>query len=177
MATVPIDEELISVGEYLRTSYSPDREYVDGRVEERLWGEMDHSILQGYFLFLFHENRAAWGVEVFPSLRTQVSATRVRVPDVLVVRTGLRFERILDQPPLIVIEVLSPEDDWGQIEEKAADFLRFGAEHFWVFDPARRAVWSMDGDGLHRVTADALGVPGAPISVVSSEVFAELDRG
>ncbi len=37
---------LISVEQYLRTSYSPDREYLDGRVVERNLGEKDHSILQ-----------------------------------------------------------------------------------------------------------------------------------
>jgi Uma2 family endonuclease len=120
---------------------------------------------------------AAWGLEVFPSLRTRVSATRIRVPDVLVLRAGLRFERILYLPPLIVIEILSPEDDWSRIEEKAADFRTFGTEHFWVFDPERQVVWCVDGDGLHRVTADALCVPGTPIRVVLGEVFAELDRG
>lgn len=37
---------LISVQEYLSTSYSPDREYVDGVVVERNLGERDHSRLQ-----------------------------------------------------------------------------------------------------------------------------------
>ena len=34
MANLPIDE-LVSVREYLNTSYSPECEYVDGRVLER----------------------------------------------------------------------------------------------------------------------------------------------
>jgi hypothetical protein len=38
MATVPIYEdhqaELVSVREYLTTSYRPDCDYVDGRIEE-----------------------------------------------------------------------------------------------------------------------------------------------
>jgi len=36
MATLPNTEELWSVREYLRTNWSPDREYVDGRIEERI---------------------------------------------------------------------------------------------------------------------------------------------
>ena len=35
MATLPNSEELWTVREYLRTSWSPDREFVDGRIEER----------------------------------------------------------------------------------------------------------------------------------------------
>jgi len=37
---------LISIDEYLRTSYDPDCDYVDGRVEERDLGEYDHSVFQ-----------------------------------------------------------------------------------------------------------------------------------
>lgn len=37
---------LISIAEYLRTSYRPDREYIDGVVLERNVGEYDHARLQ-----------------------------------------------------------------------------------------------------------------------------------
>ena len=33
----------ISVEEYLKTSYRPDCDYVDGEVRERNFGEYDHS--------------------------------------------------------------------------------------------------------------------------------------
>jgi hypothetical protein len=65
MATMPIDDGFISVREYLRTSYSPDCEYVDGRIEERNAGEKGHSILQTFLAFLFRLHRVDWGVEVF----------------------------------------------------------------------------------------------------------------
>lgn len=53
MATQPTPEELWNVREYLRTSWSPDREFVDGRIEERNLGEKDHSIIQRYLTVLF----------------------------------------------------------------------------------------------------------------------------
>jgi hypothetical protein len=37
---------LVSVHEYLSTSYRPDCDYVDGVVLERNLGETDHSLLQ-----------------------------------------------------------------------------------------------------------------------------------
>lgn len=33
---------LVSVADYLSTSYSPDREYVDGLIVERNWGGKTH---------------------------------------------------------------------------------------------------------------------------------------
>ncbi len=37
---------LVSIHEYLNTSYRPDRDYVDGMVLERNLGEYDHARLQ-----------------------------------------------------------------------------------------------------------------------------------
>ena len=177
MATVPIDETFVSVREYLNTSYSPDCEYVDGRVVERNVGEKEHSLLQKYFTMLFGFNEAAWGVVVYPELRTQVGSTKYRVPDVLVVRAGVEFEHVLDQPPLIAIEILSPRDTLSGLQEKIDEYLAFRTEHIWVFDPIRRLVWTADRGGLHLVNhEDALTVPGTPIRVLVREAFAKLDR-
>ena len=39
-------KSLISVAEYLNTSYRPDCDYVNGEVRERNLGEMEHARLQ-----------------------------------------------------------------------------------------------------------------------------------
>jgi Uma2 family endonuclease len=67
MATLPTTESLWTVEEYLATGWSPDREFVDGRIEERNSGEKEHSILQRYLTVLFAINRDAWGLKSFPS--------------------------------------------------------------------------------------------------------------
>jgi len=162
MATLPISEELWTVQEYLSTSWSPDREFVEGRIEERNLGEKDHSILQRYFTVLFYLKRDEWGVEVFPELRTQTQARRFRVPDVLVVRTGDSFQRYITRPPLIAIEVLSPEDTLRALQAKS--------------DPEKRQVCCSTTAGLELVESGELTVPETPIRVVLSEMFAELDR-
>jgi hypothetical protein len=38
--------EFVSVEEYLKTTYDPDCDYVDGEVVERAMGERDHCELQ-----------------------------------------------------------------------------------------------------------------------------------
>jgi hypothetical protein len=37
---------LVSVSEYLHTHYEPDADYLDGVIEERPMGELDHNRLQ-----------------------------------------------------------------------------------------------------------------------------------
>jgi Uma2 family endonuclease len=176
MATLPNSEELWTVREYLRTSWSPDRELVDGRIEERNLGEKDHSIIQRYLTFLFMLKRAEWGVEVFPELRTQTKATNFRVPGVLVVRSGDKFERYVTQPPLIAIEILSPEDSVRAMHGKAAEYMSFGVENIWIIDPEPRIAYRYTPAGLEEVRTGELAVAETPIRVVLSELFAELDR-
>ena len=176
MATMPNSEELWTVREYLSTSWSPDREFVDGRIEERNLGEKEHSLIQRYLTFLFMLKRAEWGVEVFPELRTQIAARNFRVPDVLVVRAGKSFERYLTSPPLIAIEILSPEDRLSAMQEKAAQYSRFGVENIWIIDPEPRIAYRYTSAGLEEVHTGELAVPETPIRVMLSELFAELDR-
>jgi Uma2 family endonuclease len=176
MATLPNSEELWTVREYLRTSWSPDCEFVDGRIEERNLGEKEHSIIQRYLTVLFAIKRAEWGVEVYPELRTQTRKTRFRVPDVLVMRAGEKFERYVTSAPLIAIEILSPEDRLSAIREKASEYSSFGVEHVWVIDPAARIVYRYSGGGLEHVQTGELCVPGTAVCVPLSEMFAELDR-
>ena len=176
MATLPNSEELWTVREYLRTSWSPDREFVDGRIEERNLGEKEHSIIQRYLTVLFAIKRAEWAVEVFPELRTQTEARRFRVPDVLVVRAGEKFDRYVTQPPLIAIEILSPEDSLRAMQEKATEYRLFGVEHIWIIDPEPRIAYRYADGSLEEVRTGELTVPQTPIRVVLSEMFAELDR-
>jgi Uma2 family endonuclease len=176
MATLPSSEELWTVREYLRTSWSPDREFVDGRIEERNLGEKEHSIIQRFLTVLFAINRATWGVEVFPELRTQTQTGRFRVPDVLVMRAGDKFDRYVTQPPLIAIEILSPEDTLSAMRAKAVEYRQFGIENIWIIDPEPRIAYRYSGSALEEVRTGELTVPDTAICVALREMFAELDR-
>jgi hypothetical protein len=74
---MPTSEELWTVHDYLSTSWSPDRELVDGRIEERNLGEKEHSILQRFLTVLFAMKRVEWGVEVYSELT--VAGTPIRI--------------------------------------------------------------------------------------------------
>ena len=180
MATLPIyedrDPEFVSVREYLATSYRPDCEYVDGRIEERNVGEYDHGLLQTTLVYLFMSHRVDWGVQVVTDVRTQVSKSHFRVPDLSVLRADAPKEQIITHPPLIVIEILSPEDRLSRFQDRIDDYLTFGVENIWIIDPERRAAYTATASGLHPVRTNELSVPETPIRVVLSDLFAELDR-
>ena len=58
MATAAVLPALVSVEEYLHTSYSPDVDYVDGLLEERNVGEIDHSWVQKALLLALTRQEA-----------------------------------------------------------------------------------------------------------------------
>jgi Uma2 family endonuclease len=166
----------MSVAQYLATSYRPDCDYVDGEVEERNLGEKEHAILQRALIFLFMVNRQAWKVEVYPELRVQVRPTRFRVPDVTVVSAALEWERILRTPPLLFIEILSPEDTLSRTRQRIDDYLNFGTENVWVVDPELRKAHVCSKTGMQEPEGGVLSIPGTEIRIVLTELFAELDR-
>lgn len=180
MATLPVhdpDAPLVTVEEYLHTVYEPECDYVDGRLEDRNVGEYDHGALQSYLSFVFMSHRDAWGTRVVTDVRTQVKLTRFRCPDVLVVRADAPREQVLTHPPLIAIEILSPEDRLSRFRVKIDDYIGFGIENIWIIDPATRTAMTADRFGMHAVESGELVVAGTPIRVDLTELFAELDRG
>lgn len=138
---------LISVEEYLATSYSPDCDYVDGQLIERNSGTKDHSKLQGEILGWFRDRRRELRLRTFPEQRIRVSARRFRIPDVCVYQAE-PDEQVFTQPPYICIEVLSPEDTFARLQRKFDDFLNMGMPNIWVFDPVSQRAWTVTREGL-----------------------------
>jgi len=176
MATQPVFDRPVSVEEYLSMEFEHDCEYVDGRIEERDLGEFEHAYVQGILITLFNNHRADWGVYALPEQRVQTRETHFRVPDLAVLRVGSVRESVLTHPPLLAIEVQSPDIPLRKTELKAAEYLAFGIEHVWVIDPFARVAYRCAAKGLELVRDAELSIPGTPIRVSPRELFAELDR-
>ena len=164
---------LVSVEEYLSSSYEPDCDYVDGVLEERNLGEYDHGNLQTTISAYLKYRARSWNVRVIVELRIRVSATRVRVPDICVILRDREIEQVPTKPPLVCVEVLSPEDRWPRVEKRIADFLAMGVGRVWVFDPKKGEVFEYAKSGRRKVVEDLLEAP--PVSIRISELMADLD--
>jgi Uma2 family endonuclease len=130
----------VTIQEYLSTVYEPDCDYVDGEVQERNLGEIDHSRLQLAIGSYFYTHRKEWGISAYTEQRVQVSPSRFRIPDVCVI-LGQPTDQILREPPFICIEILSPDDRVSRTNERMDDYLRFGVPYVWLLDPQTRKAW------------------------------------
>ncbi len=167
---------LIPVSEYLATSYRPDCDYIDGEVQERNVGEREHSLLQALFCSIFMANGKSWNVVALPEQRVQVNEERYRVPDVCIVRRSDPIEPIVRTAPLICIEILSPQDRLQRVQEGADDYVRMGVQHIWIVDPKSRHAYVASDSGFQAPSNGVFTVPGTPIRVALTDVFAEFDE-
>lgn len=76
----------IPVEEYVRTSYQPDCDYVNGHVVERNLGEHEHSRIQTILTILCGIHQRQWSVSGLVECRLQVRPDRFRVPDVMILQ-------------------------------------------------------------------------------------------
>jgi Uma2 family endonuclease len=141
----------VSVEEYLRTTYEPDCDYVDGAVIERNFGEPDHSDLQSELVTYFRNRGRKLKTQAFVEQRVQVSETRYRVPDVCVYVGEKPRDQIFRTPPFICIEVLSPEDRVARTQARIDDYFNFGLAYVWVINPSDRRVWAYTTEGSREI--------------------------
>jgi Uma2 family endonuclease len=156
---------VLPVSEYLATSYRPDCEYLDGVLLERNVGEWDHSRLQQLLSRYMGNREKEWGVLVVTEQRVQVTGTRWRIPDLAVVTGVPRDGRIIDEPPFLCIELLSPSDRMTEMQERIDDYLRFGVRYVWLINPVNRRAFVYTADGMHEVRDGVLRASNPDIAV------------
>jgi Uma2 family endonuclease len=161
-----------AIDEYLHTSYEPDCDYVDGEIQERNLGELDHGDVQGALAQWFRNHGKEWNIRAIPELRIRVATTRVRVADIAILSRQEPIEQVPTRPPLAVIEILSPEDRVSRYEQRIDDYRNMGIRHIWVVDPQTRR--GFDCSTGSWIETQSFAIENSPIRVDLSVIFAEL---
>ncbi|HWF46623.1 MAG TPA: Uma2 family endonuclease [Bryobacteraceae bacterium] len=155
---------VVSLSEYLETSYRPDCEYLDGELLERNVGELDHSRLQMLLSRYLSNREKQWGILVIIEQRVQVKAKRLRVPDITVL-TGPPTGQIIQQPPFLCIEILSPSDRIAEMQDRIDDYLNFGVRYVWLIHPKTRRAFVYTADGVREAKDGILSTEDPEIRV------------
>ena len=164
---------LVPIAEYLHTTYHPDREYLDGELRERNVGKWEHARLQYLIGLWFGKHESVWNVMGSVEQRMQVAPRRIRIPDIVVLVAQEPPDVLID-PPLLVIEVLSPDDTYSDTQERASDYLSMGVQTIWIIDPETRSARMCVGNSW--IETSHLQVPGTPIYLDLSAVFPFLTK-
>jgi len=172
-ATAPA--HVIPVSEYLGALYHPDMDYVDGVLEERNLGEVDHADLQSELVTFFRIRTDLWQVRAFTEARVQVAPNRFRIPDVCVMPSTWKRTRIVREAPLLCLEVKSPEFTLKRECSRAKDYLQMGVPEVWIFDPESRTAYVMRGETITEHREGTLRLAGTAIEIVLADLFRVLD--
>jgi Uma2 family endonuclease len=164
----------VPVEEYLRSSFEPDAEYVDGQIEERAVGENDHSAWQDAILAWFRQHAKGGQIRVRPELRVQVAPTCFLVPDVALLDRNLPIEQIVTHPPVAVFEILSPTDTVKRVMAKCVRYEQMGIRTILVIDPDGPK-YQYSAGRLERLEVRAFDIPGCSARFDLDEIEKLLD--
>jgi Uma2 family endonuclease len=134
-------------------------------------GKWEHARVQALLAAWFVNHEKEWATASSTEQRVRVSASRVRVPDLVVLVAGAQPE-VVTQPPLLVVEILSPDDSYSDTQERAQDYRAMGVETIWIVDPKTRT--GRMCRGAEWVESNRLEVKGTPLYVELADIFSQI---
>ena len=164
---------LTPLEEYLRTSYSPDREYRDGELVERNVGDWAHARLQALLSHYIAAREKQWNVIACTELRIKIRERWYPIPDICVYSQPAPHERYPERPPLLWIEILSEDDRMADVWEKAAELVKNGVPYVWIIEPntLKSELWT--SSGAATIEDKILRLPSTEIVIPLLEVMAQ----
>jgi len=146
-------QTLVSPEEYLKSTFAGlDREYVYGEILERAKPTYLHGSVQALLCILFGTLRRNHPIFVVTEVRhTLQSNALYRIPDVAVFANERPQGIYPDTPPLVAIEIASPEDRLNETLQKFSEYLAWSIPNIWLIDPEGKKLYIYDSTGLHPV--------------------------
>jgi Uma2 family endonuclease len=159
----------IAPSEYLSTSFEgADREYVRGEIIERGMPDYPHGKTQVLLGAKLAQLRESHHLFVCSETRMRLAPDLYRIPDIAVFAEIEPEEGVPSHPPLLVIEIISPDDRYTEVLEKLAEYRQWGVSHIWIVDPHRRTFATYQAGAL--LPASSLTLSGYPLDI-SGDLF------
>jgi Uma2 family endonuclease len=161
---------LITEEEFLRMSFDgPEPDYVDGEVVERAVPNNSHSSAQLELSFVFRALQERLALFPRPELRLRVAPGKYRTADLAVYAHREPTEAVPPEIPLVVIEIVSPDDKYENLMKKLSDYQSWGVPHIWLVDPGLRGL-SVYRDGA-LIPVAAYELPEFGVRITPEQVF------
>ena len=172
---------LISLDEYLNTSYAPDMEFVDGVLVRRNAGAQLHGMLQIIVGVFFAQYRKSHRVRAFAETRLRMDISGAyRVPDVMVVEIPYQKGKVVTDAPAVVVEIKSPDDTFDEIVNRCFEYEKLAVGNILTMDPDNKRAWLFQHGNLNLLTGDSipLNLPRQQLTIdfPFAQMFAELDE-
>ena len=140
----PTTEKLMTPDEFMRLKIER-AELVGGKVKELMPTMFSHDRLVAIIVIVldaFVKRNRLGIIAAGGSFRT--GENQVRVPDVSFISTedleGEDLDSYIRKSPTLAVEIISKNDTYGDVDDKADEFLAAGSQAVWIVNPRRRTV-------------------------------------
>ena len=162
----------IRAEDYLRMTFEHDAEFVHGEIVERSMPDLTHGRLQGLLVIDIGKLTPTYRLYPCVEVRMKVAPGVYRIPDVAVFAGILPNQPVPNEPPLVVVEILSKDDRHSDLMQKLDEYHNWGVAHIWVIDPSLKRFSMYTDLGLQNVSS--LSLAEYPFQLTPAELFADL---
>lgn len=129
----------------------------------------DHARVQsrlGFRFELLREN----GKQLFPAPQCRITTKdRQAMPDISVFTERSQNGKPPEGVPLVVIEIVSPDDYYGDVLERLREYSAWGVRHVWLVDLHSRKLSVFASQALAE--ADRFRLPEHGIEITQEQIF------
>ncbi len=161
----------ITAEQYQHMTFEYDAEYVHGEIVERAMPTYLHGRIQTILSSMFDAVRSPHRLYGCSAVRMKLAPELYRIPDVAAFETP-SDQAIPERAPLVVVEILSPDDRHYDLMEKLEEYRVWGVPNVWVVDPLSKRFSIYTAFGLQNVSSLALA--GYPLELTPSILFSDL---
>jgi len=148
--------------------FEREPELVHGELVERSLPTFPHGSIQlrlgARLLTLQPAHPVFTGVDV----RVRIAHDLIRIPDVSM-WVGTQPDPMPAVPPLVVAEVLSPDDRMYEVLQKLAEYQTWGVRHIWLIEPELKKCHVYRSGSLTEVSR--LELPELSFALEAAELF------
>jgi Uma2 family endonuclease len=155
---------LVTRALYLATHFDREPELVHGEIVERPVPTRIHGRTQQRLAVLL--DRAGY---CCTDVRVRLTEDTYRVPDVMVYEGAGPEEQIPVSPPMLIVEISSPDDRFLELLKKCEEYRVWGVANIWIVEPELKKL-HVYTDGLHLVSQFELA--GHNFTITPADLFA-----
>jgi Uma2 family endonuclease len=156
---------LITAEQYLSTHFEREPELVHGELAERPLPTRSHGRTQQRLAVLL-DHAGYCCTEV----RMRLAEDLYRIPDIAVFEGQGPAEEIPVAPPMLIVEISSPDDRFNDLMKKCEEYRAWGVQHIWLVEPELKRCHVYDNGSLTEVSRFTL--PEFSLEIPASELFA-----
>src|ERR1700733_10639449 len=134
---------LITAEQYLATHYEREPEFVHGEIVEKSVPTFSHGRIQLRLGALLSDTGISCA-----EVRMRLAEDLYRLPDLALFETEPESE-VPSSPPLLIVEIGSPDDRIADVEHKLEEYRTWGVKHIWFVEPELKKLYLYDRGLMH----------------------------